>query len=62
MVNDLVLKSKETLYNGKIENRDGDQNIPFKVIDKILHNSGEPQFPSHNSLDELVKKFVDYLT
>ena len=62
MVNDLVLKSKETLYDGKIEDRDGDQNLPFKVIDNILHNNGEPQLPSHNSLDELVNKFVDYFT
>ena len=62
MVNDLILKSKETFYNGKIEDCDGDQNLLFKVIDKILHNNDEPQLPSHNSLDELVNKFADYFT
>ena len=61
VVNDLILKSKETFYNGKIEDCDGDQNLVFKVIDKILHNNDEPQLPSHNSLDELVNKFADYL-
>ena len=62
VVNDLILKSKETFYNGKIEDCDGDQNLLFKVIDKILHNNDEPQLPSHNSLDELVNKFADYFT
>ena len=62
MVNDLILKSKETFYNGKIEDCDGDQNLLFKVIDKILHNNDDPQLPSHNSLDELVNKFADYCT
>ena len=62
MVNNLILKSKETFSNGKIEDYDGDQNLLFKVIDKILHNNDEPQLPSHNSLDELVNKFADYFT
>ena len=62
MVNDLILKLKETFYIGKIEDCDGDQNLLFKVIDKILHNNDEPQLPSHNSLDELVNKFADYFT
>ena len=61
VVNDLILKSKETFFNEKIEDCDGDQNLLFKVIDKILHND-EPQLPSHNSLDELVNKFADYFT
>ena len=60
VVNDLILKSKETFYNGKIEDCDGDQNFLFKVIDKILHNNDVPQLPSHNSLDVLVNKFADY--
>ena len=62
VVNDLILKSKETFYNGKIEDCDGDQNLLFKVIDKILHDNDEPQLPSYNSLDELVNKFADYFT
>ena len=62
VVNDLILKSKRTFYNGKIEHRDGDQNLLLKVIDKILHNNDEPQLRSHNSLDELVNKFADYFT
>ena len=32
------------------------------MIHKILYNNDEPQLPSHNSLDELVNKFVDYFT
>ena len=60
VVNDLILKSKKTFYSGKIEDCDGDQNLLFKVIDKILHDNEEPQLPSQNSLDELVHKFADY--
>ena len=62
VVNYLILNSKETFYNGKIVECDGDQNLLFKVIDKILHNNDEPQLPSHNSLDEQVNKFADYFT
>ena len=62
VVNDLILKSKETFYNGKIEDCDSDQNLLFKVIEIFLHNNDEPQLPSHNSLDELVNKFADYFT
>ena len=36
VVNDLILKSKHTFYNGKMEDCDGDQNLLFKVIDKIF--------------------------
>ena len=62
VVNYLILKSKETFYNGKIVDCDDDQNLLFKVIDKILHNNYEPQLPSHNSHDELINKFADYFT
>ena len=62
VVNDLILISKETFYNGNIENCDGDQKLLFKVIDKILHNNDEPQLPSHNSFNELVNKFADSFT
>ena len=60
MVNDLILKSKETFYNRKTEDCDGD--LLFKVINKILHNNDEPQLPSHNTLHELVNKFADYFS
>ena len=46
VVNDLILKSKETFYNGKIEDCDGDQNWLFKVI----QNGVKPSF------NETVKK------
>ena len=60
-VNSLILDSKKTFYNDKIDCCDGDQKEFFKIIDKIMHNYEEPQLPSHNSLDELVNKFADFL-
>ena len=57
-VNSLILDSKKTFYNDKIDSCVGDQKELFKTIDKIMHNFEEPQLPSHNSLDELVNKFA----
>ena len=59
-VNSLILDSKKTFYNDKIDSCDGDQKELFKIIDKIMHNYEEPKLPSHNSLDELVNKFADF--
>ena len=58
-VNSLILDSKKTFYNDKIDSCAGDQKELFTIINKILHNYEEPQLPSHNSLDELVNKFAD---
>ena len=59
-VNSLILDSKKTFYNDKIDSCAGDQKELFKIIDKIMHNYEEPQSPSYNSLDELVNKFADF--
>ena len=59
-VNSLILDSKKTFYNDRIDSCDGDQKELFKIIDKIMHNYEEPQLPSHNSLDEFVNKFADF--
>ena len=50
-VNSLILDSKKTFYNDKIDSCAGDQKELFKIIDKIMPNYEEPQLPSHNSLD-----------
>ena len=57
-VNSLILDSKKTFYNDKIDSCAGDQKELFKIIDKIMHNYEEPQLPSHNSLDELLVKQI----
>ena len=59
-VNSLILDSKKTFYNDKIDSCAGDQKELFKIIDKIMHNYEEPQLPSHNSLDEFSNKFADF--
>ena len=58
-VKSLILDSKKTFYNDKIDSCAGDQKELFKIIVKIMPNYEEPQLPSHNSLGELVNKFAD---
>ena len=60
VVNDMILKSIETLYNGQIGDCDGDQNLLLKWLTKCYIIMMGHNF--HNSHDELVNKFADYFT
>ena len=56
----MILTSKQTYYNDKVDSASGDQRSLFKIIDNMFHKTPEPQLPSHDSLDTLVNQFADF--
>ena len=60
VVNEIILESKKTYYNNKVNSASGDQKSLFKIVNNMFHNISQPLLPSHDSVDELVNRFADF--
>ena len=62
VVNNLLETSKQNFYREKINEHSGNQKELFKVLNKLLNRKCEPQYPAHDSTEELANRFVEYFT
>ena len=54
------LKTRKDYYLTKVNDNEGNQKALYKVFDKLLHRTSEPQLPSHENIEELSNRFADF--
>jgi len=61
-VKNLILTTRQSFYHREISENSGNQKKLHKVIGKLLHCSSEPEYPTHNSPEELCDRFADFFS
>ena len=58
-VQNLLLTTRQSYYSKQIEEHSGNPKMKHRVINKVLHHSSDPEYPTHGCPEELTNRFTD---